>query len=63
MPIKKEEDMSALKAKLNEAKAHIYELEKKFEHKIQEHPMQSVLISFGVGLVSGAIMLALVKKR
>lgn len=64
MPAKKEEvDLRSLRTKLNEAKERIQDLEKNFEHKIQEKPVQSVLISFGVGFLSGALVYAIARSR
>jgi len=52
-----------IKAKLMEAKEKIADLEARFEDRISEHPLQSIAISFGVGFVSGAIIMALARRK
>ncbi|MFH1510545.1 MAG: hypothetical protein ABIF10_02550 [Candidatus Woesearchaeota archaeon] len=37
--------------------------EKKFEEKVEEHPVQSVAIAFGAGLAVGALAVALMKRK
>jgi len=58
----KKEDLN-IKEKLIEAKQKILELEEKFEGKIAEKPVQSIGIAFGVGFLSGALLLALIRKK
>ncbi len=41
----------------------VMEIEQKIENKIQEKPLQSVGIAFGVGIIAGALLLGLLKRR
>jgi len=41
----------------------VIDMEQRFENKISENPLQSVGIAFGVGLVAGAVLLGLLKRR
>ena len=56
-------DIKAMKEKLDDAKERIAELEKNFEEKIEEHPIQSVAIAFGVGVLTGALIALLRRRR
>ena len=56
-------DIKAMKEKLEDAKERIAELEKNFEEKIEEHPIQSVAIAFGVGVLTGALIALLRRRR
>ena len=62
MAKKKMIDYKALKRKLEDAKEKISDLEANFESKVEEHPIQSVAIAFGVGILTGA-MIALLSRR
>ena len=63
MAKKKWVDYKALKKKLHNAKEKIAKLEENFETKIEEHPIQSVAIAFGVGFVAGAITMMLSRRK
>jgi ElaB/YqjD/DUF883 family membrane-anchored ribosome-binding protein len=39
------------------------EMEEGVEDNIREHPVQSVLVAFGVGLLAGAVVAHLLKRR
>ncbi|MBU0627752.1 MAG: DUF883 C-terminal domain-containing protein [Nanoarchaeota archaeon] len=56
-------DYKALKEKLEDAKESIANLEENFEEKIEDHPLQSVAIAFGVGFLSGALVYLLTRRR
>lgn len=56
-------DYGALKEKLEDAKDKIADLEKNFEEKIEEHPIKSVAIAFGVGFLAGALVYLLARRR
>ncbi|MDP7115754.1 MAG: hypothetical protein QF915_01730 [Candidatus Woesearchaeota archaeon] len=58
---KMEESMQQLKAKLDDAKQKIIDLEHKFEDKVKEHPVQSVAVAFGVGILAGAVLAAVAR--
>ncbi len=60
---KKWVDYKAMKAKLEDAKERIAELESNFEEKIEENPIKSVSIAFGAGVVAGALAYMLSRKR
>lgn len=53
--------MQQLKAKLDDAKQKIIDLEHKFEDKVKEHPVQSVAVAFGVGILAGAVLAAVAR--
>tara|TARA_Y100000310_G_scaffold58145_1_gene53407 strand:- start:5464 stop:5661 length:198 start_codon:yes stop_codon:yes gene_type:complete len=55
---KEETKVEKLHHKLEDARDKVVELEKKFEGKVGEHPIQSLAISFGVGVVCGAVLCA-----
>ena len=61
--MKKNKQLTMLKEKLEDLKDKIADIEGSVEDKITENPIQSVSIAFGVGLLSGAIMGALLKKK
>ena len=61
--MKKNKQLTILKEKLEDLKDKIADIEGSVEDKITENPIQSVSIAFGVGLLSGAIMGALLKKK
>lgn len=56
-------DYKALKRKLEDAKEKISDLEENFESKVEEHPIQSVAIAFGVGVLTGAMVALLSRRR
>ena len=41
----------------------VSEMEQKAEDKIREHPFQSVGIAFGIGIVAGALLMGMLKRR
>ena len=56
-------DYRDLKRKLEDAKERIEELEENFEETIEEHPIKSVAIAFGAGMLSGALLYMLARKK
>jgi len=56
-------DYKALKHKLEDAKERIAELEGNFEEEIEEHPIQSIAIAFGAGILAGALVTLLARHR
>jgi ElaB/YqjD/DUF883 family membrane-anchored ribosome-binding protein len=52
-----------LHKKYGDLKERVGEWEENAEDKIKEHPTRSVLIAFGAGLLAGAIVSALMRKR
>jgi len=56
-------DYKALKAKLDDVKDRISELEENFEEKIEEHPIKSVAIAFGAGVLAGALTYFFAKRK
>jgi ElaB/YqjD/DUF883 family membrane-anchored ribosome-binding protein len=48
---------------VEQASRKVQDWEEGVEDKIKENPVQSVLIAFGVGLLAGAIVASLMKKR
>jgi ElaB/YqjD/DUF883 family membrane-anchored ribosome-binding protein len=52
-----------MKEKLSAAKEKIVDLEQNFERKIEDNPIKSVAIAFGVGVLAGAIVTMLVKRN
>lgn len=52
-----------LNDKFNDIKKSVQKWESEAEGKIKEHPVQSVLISFGAGILAGAIISALISRR
>lgn len=61
--MKLNEEKESLKDKIELTKAKLKELEGKFEDRVSEHPLQSVAIAFGAGLISGAVLMALLRRR
>ena len=59
----KNKQLAIIKEKLEDLKEKIADFEGDVEERIQEHPIQSVSIAFGVGLLSGAIIGALMKRK
>jgi len=57
------EEVSTIRAKLEDAKQKIADLEESFETKVSEKPLQSVGIAFGAGVVAGALIYALLRRR
>jgi ElaB/YqjD/DUF883 family membrane-anchored ribosome-binding protein len=49
--------------KYEQLSERVIEMEQKFENKISENPLQSVGIAFGVGIVAGAVLMGLLKRR
>jgi len=49
--------------KIDALKKSAQDWEKGAENKIKEHPVQSVLVSFGAGLLAGAVVAALMRRR
>ena len=43
--------------------ARVHELEARFEDRVRERPVQSVGIAFGAGIITGALLMAILKKR
>jgi ElaB/YqjD/DUF883 family membrane-anchored ribosome-binding protein len=41
----------------------VIDLEQRFEDKVREKPLQSVGISLGVGLIAGALLMGMLKRR
>tara|TARA_B100000315_G_scaffold147754_1_gene136670 strand:- start:235 stop:426 length:192 start_codon:yes stop_codon:yes gene_type:complete len=60
--VKKDGNLDALREKVDEAKQKLIDLEHRFEGKVKEHPVQSVAVAFGVGMLSGALLAALMKR-
>jgi len=60
---KKADKLSMLKDRLAETKDRIMDLEEDFEDKVSENPIQSVAIAFGAGVVVGAVLFALSRRR
>jgi|TARA_B100002003_G_C13907349_1_gene441750 ElaB/YqjD/DUF883 family membrane-anchored ribosome-binding protein len=56
---KEETKIEQLHHKLEEARDKVVALEKKFEGKVGEHPIQSLAITFGVGVACGALLCAM----
>jgi len=57
---KKIDDLSK---KIDEYKNSAIKAEKDAELKIQEHPLQSIAYAFGAGVVAGAVVVAMMRKR
>jgi ElaB/YqjD/DUF883 family membrane-anchored ribosome-binding protein len=47
----------------NSVKDRLVDAEKKFAHKVEEHPIQSIGIAFGAGLAIGALSAALMRRK
>ena len=60
---KKFVDYKALKNKLEEAKERISDLEENFEETVEDHPLQSVAIAFGVGVLAGGLTALLMRHK
>ena len=56
-------DYKGMKEKLEDAKERIAELEGNFEETVEEHPLQSIAIAFGVGVLTGALVYMMAKKK
>ena len=54
---------SAIIDKYEDLSERVIEMEQKFENKVKEHPMQSLGIALGVGLIAGALVVGLMKRR
>jgi ElaB/YqjD/DUF883 family membrane-anchored ribosome-binding protein len=48
---------------VEQASRKMQDLEEDVEDKIRDKPVQSVLIAFGVGLLAGAVVYSLMKRR
>lgn len=57
------EEVSDLHRKYDALKEKVQAWENKAEDKIKEHPVQSVLIAFGAGILAGALVAALMRKK
>lgn len=54
---------SSVIEKLDDVKERISDLEGSFEEQVEEHPVYAVGIAFGAGLVAGALIGVLVKRK
>ena len=54
---------SAILDKYEDLSERVIDMEQKFENKVKEHPMQSLGIALGVGLIAGALVVGLMKRR
>jgi ElaB/YqjD/DUF883 family membrane-anchored ribosome-binding protein len=59
----KKKDENKFKEMYYELKDKIADMEGNFEEKVAEHPVQSVSVAFGVGVMTGAILTALMRRR
>ncbi|MFT4309286.1 MAG: DUF883 family protein [Candidatus Woesearchaeota archaeon] len=51
------------KARYEHLTRRVKEMEEKFEDKVREKPLQSVGIAFGAGIVAGALLMMLTRRR
>ena len=56
-------NLKQLRKKLDDVMERIKDIEDDFEYKVQEHPVQSVAIAFGAGMLSGALLHAIMRSR
>ncbi|MFP4112181.1 MAG: hypothetical protein ACLFUO_04205 [Candidatus Woesearchaeota archaeon] len=52
-----------VREKIEHAKQRAMETKKEMEHKVQEHPLPSVGISFGVGMLAGIVASAIMMHK
>ena len=63
MAKKTDKKLEVLNEKIEEIRKNAQEWEKDAEKKIKEHPVQSVLISFGAGILAGALLTTLMRRK
>ncbi len=61
--MRKKNQLTILKDKIEDIRDKIAEMEGNVEEKISENPIQSVSIAFGAGVISGAIMASMLKRK
>ena len=59
----KEDNYSELKHELNELKKKVSNYEKQVEQKVQEHPIASLGIAFGAGMLIGSLIKSLISRK
>ncbi|MCP3683964.1 MAG: hypothetical protein GY861_14880 [bacterium] len=60
---KSQEAADSLREKLDDIKGKLADIEGNFEKKIEEHPLQSIAVAFGAGVVAGAVLVAVLKRN
>ncbi|MBD3164491.1 hypothetical protein GF323_04775 [Candidatus Woesearchaeota archaeon] len=61
--MKKRNQLDVLKARMQDLKDKIAEMEENVEDKITENPIESVSIAFGIGLLAGGVIGAMMRKK
>ena len=59
----KEDNYSELKKELKELKKKVSNYEKQVEQKVQEHPIASLGIAFGAGMLIGSLIKSLISRK
>ena len=59
----KEEDVRSLRNELRNLKDKVVDYEKRLEGTVEEHPMASVGVAFGVGALAGAVASFILSRR
>ncbi len=60
---KVEEHVDRLKKEVAQLRHKVADYEDRFEEKVQEHPLASVGVAFGVGMLIGAVASMIIQKR